>query len=125
MVDTGQPWAVAPRSAKGSPEWGCRNRRCAGAAAGKPVIIEDGCFIGSRCIVVEGYGWKRGRAGHNVVLTQSTKIIDVSGSDRGNEGVVPARSNGDSRNLYQKIPGRCVWCGLRPDHRPAGNHPPI
>jgi 2,3,4,5-tetrahydropyridine-2,6-dicarboxylate N-succinyltransferase len=59
-----------------------------------PVIIEDGCFIGSRCIVVEGVRVeKEAVLGANVVLTQSTKIIDVSGSapvER--KGVVPARS---------------------------------
>ncbi|MEP7081131.1 MAG: 2,3,4,5-tetrahydropyridine-2,6-dicarboxylate N-succinyltransferase, partial [Ginsengibacter sp.] len=45
-----------------------------------PVIIEDGCFIGSRCIVVEGVKVeKEAVLGANVVLTQSTKIIDVSG----------------------------------------------
>lgn len=44
-----------------------------------PVIIEDGCFIGSRCIVVEGViVEKEAVLGANVVLTQSTKIIDVS-----------------------------------------------
>lgn len=59
-----------------------------------PVIIEDGCFIGSRSIVVEGV-----RVGHeavlgaNVVLTKSTKIIDVSGAEpTETKGVVPARS---------------------------------
>src|SRR5229473_1087303 len=47
-----------------------------------PVIIEDGCFIGSRCIVVEGVRVeKEAVLGANVVLTQSTKIIDVSGSE--------------------------------------------
>lgn len=47
-----------------------------------PVIIEDGCFIGSRCIVVEGViVEKEAVLGANVVLTQSTKIIDVSGSE--------------------------------------------
>lgn len=47
-----------------------------------PVIIEDGCFIGSRCIVVEGVRVEKGAVlGANVVLTQSTKIIDVSGSE--------------------------------------------
>ena len=46
-----------------------------------PVIIEDGCFIGSRCIVVEGViVEKEAVLGANVVLTQSTKIIDVSKS---------------------------------------------
>ncbi|MFN5184134.1 MAG: 2,3,4,5-tetrahydropyridine-2,6-dicarboxylate N-succinyltransferase [Bacteroidota bacterium] len=46
-----------------------------------PVIIEDNCFIGSRCIVVEGVRVGREAVlGANVVLTQSTKIIDVTGS---------------------------------------------
>lgn len=45
-----------------------------------PVIIEDGCFVGSRCIVVEGVRvGKEAVLGANVVLTQSTKIIDVTG----------------------------------------------
>lgn len=46
-----------------------------------PVIIEDDCFIGSRCIVVEGVRvGKQAVLGANVVLTQSTKIIDVTGN---------------------------------------------
>jgi 2,3,4,5-tetrahydropyridine-2-carboxylate N-succinyltransferase len=59
-----------------------------------PVIIEDGCFIGSRCIVVEGViVEKEAVLGANVVLTQSTKIIDVSGSEPVEyKGRVPARS---------------------------------
>jgi 2,3,4,5-tetrahydropyridine-2-carboxylate N-succinyltransferase len=59
-----------------------------------PVIIEDGCFIGSRCIVVEGvHVEKEAVLGANVVLTQSTKIIDVSGSEPiVTKGRVPARS---------------------------------
>ena len=59
-----------------------------------PVIIEDGCFIGSRCIVVEGVRVeKEAVLGANVVLTQSTKIIDVSGNEAIEmKGVVPARS---------------------------------
>ncbi|HEY0750138.1 MAG TPA: 2,3,4,5-tetrahydropyridine-2,6-dicarboxylate N-succinyltransferase [Chitinophagaceae bacterium] len=59
-----------------------------------PVIIEDGCFIGSRCIVVEGVRVeKEAVLGANVVLTQSTKIIDVSGKEPIEmKGVVPARS---------------------------------
>lgn len=59
-----------------------------------PVIIEDGCFIGSRCIVVEGVRvQKEAVLGANVVLTKSTKIIDVSG-DKPVEymGIVPPRS---------------------------------
>ena len=47
-----------------------------------PVIIEDNCFIGSRSIVVEGVHLGREVVlGANVVLTQSTKIFDVSGSE--------------------------------------------
>jgi 2,3,4,5-tetrahydropyridine-2-carboxylate N-succinyltransferase len=59
-----------------------------------PVIIEDGCFIGSRCIVVEGvHIQKEAVLGANVVLTQSTKIIDVSESEpKEYKGVVPSRS---------------------------------
>ena len=59
-----------------------------------PVIIEDGCFIGSRCIVVEGVVVeKEAVLGANVVLTQSTKIIDVSGAAPVEyKGRVPARS---------------------------------
>jgi 2,3,4,5-tetrahydropyridine-2-carboxylate N-succinyltransferase len=59
-----------------------------------PVIIEDGCFIGSRCIVVEGvHVEKEAVLGANVVLTKSTKIIDVSGDTPVEyKGRVPARS---------------------------------
>ena len=59
-----------------------------------PVIIEDGCFVGSRCIVVEGViVEKEAVLGANVVLTQSTKIIDVSGKEPIEyNGRVPARS---------------------------------
>jgi len=59
-----------------------------------PVIIEDNCFIGSRCIVVEGVRVeKEAVLGANVVLTMSTKIIDVTGDEpKITKGVVPARS---------------------------------
>lgn len=59
-----------------------------------PVIIEDGAFIGSRCIVVEGVRVeKEAVLGANVVLTMSTKIIDVTGDKPvETKGVVPARS---------------------------------
>ena len=58
-----------------------------------PVIIEDGAFIGSRCIVVEGVRVeKEAVLGANVVLTGSTKIIDVTGEEPIEyKGVVPAR----------------------------------
>jgi 2,3,4,5-tetrahydropyridine-2-carboxylate N-succinyltransferase len=59
-----------------------------------PVIIEDNCFIGSRCIVVEGVRVEREAVlGANVVLTMSTKIIDVTGPEpREYKGYVPPRS---------------------------------
>ena len=59
-----------------------------------PVVIEDGAFIGSRCIVVEGVRvGKEAVLGANVVLTKSTKIIDVTGPEPIEfNGYVPERS---------------------------------
>ncbi len=59
-----------------------------------PVIIEDNCFIGSRSIVVEGVRIESGAViGANVTITQSTKIIDVSGEEPVHyQGEVPANS---------------------------------
>lgn len=59
-----------------------------------PTIIEDDCFIGSRCIVVEGVRIGREAVlGANVVITQSTHIIDVTGPDPVQySGYVPPRS---------------------------------
>lgn len=75
-----------------------------------PVIIEDGCFIGSRCIVVEGViVEKEAVLGANVVLTQSTKIIDVSG--------------GQPSELKGRIPsGSVVIPGTYPKKFPAGEY---
>ena len=71
-----------------------------------PVIIEDGCFIGSRCIVVEGVRVeKEAVLGANVVLTQSTKIIDVSGSEPvETKGVIPSRSVVIPGSYLKKFP---------------------
>ncbi|MFN8612311.1 MAG: 2,3,4,5-tetrahydropyridine-2,6-dicarboxylate N-succinyltransferase [Vulcanimicrobiota bacterium] len=59
-----------------------------------PVIVEDGAFIGSRCIVVEGaIVEEEAVLGANVVITASTSIVDVSGSEPIiHKGRVPARS---------------------------------
>ena len=67
-----------------------------------PVIIEDNAFIGSRCIVVEGVRVETEAVlGANVVLTASTKIIDVTGDQPiETKGLVPARS--------VVIPGSCT-----------------
>lgn len=75
-----------------------------------PVIIEDGAFIGSRCIVVEGVKvGKEAVLGANVVLTKSTKIIDISGSTPVEyRGEVPAR--------------KVVIPGTLPKEFPAGTY---
>ena len=59
-----------------------------------PVIIEDNSFIGSRCIIVEGVKIESEAVlGANVVITSSTKIIDVSGSKPiESKGLIPKRS---------------------------------
>jgi len=74
----------------------------------RPNIIEDGCFIGSRCIIVEGALIEEEAVlGANVVITASTPIIDVTGSKEVvYKGRVPARS--------------VVIPGTRPKQYPAG-----
>jgi 2,3,4,5-tetrahydropyridine-2-carboxylate N-succinyltransferase len=74
----------------------------------RPVIVEDGCFIGSRAILVEGVLVEREAViGAGVVLTSSTSIIDVSGPEPiEHKGRVPARS--------------VVIPGSRPKRFPAG-----
>jgi 2,3,4,5-tetrahydropyridine-2-carboxylate N-succinyltransferase len=71
-----------------------------------PVIIEDNCFIGSRCIVVEGVHVERESVlGANVVLTGSTKIIDVSGNVPVEyKGIVPSRSVVIPGTISKKFP---------------------
>ncbi len=71
-----------------------------------PVIIEDNCFVGSRCIVVEGVMVEQGAVlGANVVLTQSTRIIDVSGnSPIEYKGRVPSNSVVIPGSFTKKFP---------------------
>ena len=71
-----------------------------------PVIIEDGAFIGSRSIVVEGVKvCKEAVLGANVVLTMSTKIIDVTGdSPIEMKGIVPEISVVIPRSYTKKFP---------------------
>jgi len=71
-----------------------------------PVIIEDGAFIGSRCIVVEGVRvGKEAVLGANVVLTMSTKIIDVTSAEpREYKGYVPERSVVIPGSFTKKFP---------------------
>jgi len=75
-----------------------------------PVVIEDGCFIGSRSIVVEGVRVKKEAVlGANVVLTKSTKIIDVTGPE-------PIEYRGEVPERSVVIPGSYV------KEFPAGNY---
>ncbi len=76
----------------------------------QPVIIEDGVFVGSRAIVVEGVHVEREAVlGANVVITASTPIIDVTeGEPKEYRGKVPARS--------------VVVPGVRPKRFPAGEY---
>lgn len=71
-----------------------------------PVIIEDNAFIGSRCIVVEGVKVESEAVlGANVVLTNSTRIIDVSGDEpQEYKGRVPARSVVIPGSVSKKFP---------------------
>lgn len=71
-----------------------------------PVIIGNNCFIGSRCIVVEGvHVDDEAVLGANVTLTSSTKIIDVSGSEpKEYRGYVPARSVVIPGSITKKFP---------------------
>jgi len=76
----------------------------------RPVIVEDDCFIGSRCILVEGVMVEAGAVlGANVTLTASTPIIDVTGTQPIEyRGRVPA--------------GSVVLPGVRPKTFPAGEY---
>jgi 2,3,4,5-tetrahydropyridine-2-carboxylate N-succinyltransferase len=71
-----------------------------------PVIIEDGCFIGSRCIIVEGVQVRTEAViGAGVTLTASTKIIDVTGPEPVEmKGIVPERSVVISGTYEKKFP---------------------
>lgn len=76
----------------------------------RPVIIEDGCFIGSRCIIVEGMMVEAESViGAGVTLTASTKIIDVTGAE-------PVEFD-------KRIPARSVVIpGMRSKKFPAGEY---
>ena len=71
-----------------------------------PVVIEDDAFVGSRCIVVEGIRvGKEAVLGANVVLTASSKIIDVTGREPvEHKGYVPERSVVIPGSYLKKFP---------------------
>ena len=76
----------------------------------QPVIVEDGAFIGSRCILVEGVLVEEGAVlGANTTITSSTPIIDVTGSE-------PVETRG-------RVPANSVVVpGTRPKEFPAGTY---
>jgi 2,3,4,5-tetrahydropyridine-2-carboxylate N-succinyltransferase len=58
-----------------------------------PVVVEDDCFIGSRCMIVEGARVRRGaKVGPGLVLTSSVPVIDVESGEEVGRGVIPERS---------------------------------
>ncbi len=76
----------------------------------RPVIVEDGCFVGSRAVIVEGVHVEREAViGANVVLTESTQILDVTGPS-------PVELRG-------RVPERSVVIpGMRTKRFPAGEY---
>jgi len=88
-------------------------------AGAQPVIVEDGAFIGSRSIVVEGVRIGTGAVlAPNVTLTASVPIIDVTGSAPVEyRGYVPPRSVRRARHPAEGVPGRHVSPRMRSDHR--------
>jgi 2,3,4,5-tetrahydropyridine-2-carboxylate N-succinyltransferase len=75
-----------------------------------PVIVEDGAFVGSRCVIVEGVRVGAGAViGTGVVLTSSTPVIDVTGSE-------PVEYRGQVPPLAVVVPGN------RPKEFPAGHY---
>jgi len=58
-----------------------------------PVVVEDDCFIGSRCMIVEGARVRRGaKVGPGLVLTSSVPVIDVESGEEVGRGVIPERA---------------------------------
>lgn len=86
-----------------------------------PVIVEDGAFIGSRCIVVEGVRvGKEAVLGAGVTLTMSSKIIDVTGAEPViHTGVVPDRAVVIPGSYPKEFPSGTynVPCALMIGHR--------
>ncbi len=87
----------------------------------QPVIVEDGAFVGSRCIVVEGVRVGREAVlGAGVVLTASTPIVDVRGPEpKVTRGHVEPRSVVIPGTLPKAFPAGDVRYAVRAHHRRA------
>ncbi len=59
----------------------------------KPVVVEDDCFVGSRCMIVNGARVRRGaKLGAGLILTDTTPVIDAETGDEVGRGVIPERA---------------------------------
>ena len=87
----------------------------------RPVIVEDGAFVGSRCILTEGVViGERAVLAPNVSLTGSVPVIDVTGPEPvEHRGYVPPRAVVVAGHAAQGVPGGDVRGGLRPRRRVA------
>ena len=84
-----------------------------------PVIVEDGAFVGSRCIVVEGVRVRtRAVLGAGLILTGNTPVIDVTGDEPvEHRGEVPAGAIVVPGSRARRLPGRRLRPAGRTDHR--------
>ncbi len=85
------------------------------------MIVEDGCFLGSRVVLTEGWHLEREVVlGAGVVLTASTAVLDVTGESAVQvRGRIPARSVVIPGVRAARVPGRHLRHSLRADHRAA------
>jgi 2,3,4,5-tetrahydropyridine-2-carboxylate N-succinyltransferase len=71
-----------------------------------PVVVEDDCFIGSRCMIVDGARVRRGaKLGAGVILTSSTHVIDTQTGDELPPGVIPAGAVAIQGTRSREFPG--------------------
>ena len=86
----------------------------------RPVIVEDGAFLGSRCIVTEGVRIGREAVlAPNVSLTASVPIIDVTGPEPvEHRGYVPPAFGGRAGHAPEGVPRRHLQPRVRAHHRP-------
>ena len=87
----------------------------------RPVIVEDGAFVGSRVVIVEGVRvGTEAVIGAGVVLTSSTAILDVSGAERRRASRPrPGAQRRHPGHAHEEVPRRRVRRAVRAHHRPA------
>ncbi len=81
-----------------------------------PVVIEDDCFIGSRCMIVNGARVRKGaKLGAGLILTSNTPVIDSEYRRRGGPRRHPRTSGCGAGHAHEGVPGRHVRLALRAD----------